>query len=262
MMRTGAGPMAFFCAVLLAGAPSAQEKEAKNPLAGDSAAMEQGKALFRGNCAFCHGIDARGGSRGPDLTAGGRVTDAADAALFRTISKGIPGTEMPGSGARDEEIWMMIAFLRSLSASPPEPVRGDAAAGEKLFFGAAACSQCHRVNARGGRLGPDLSRIGGSRPVRHIVESIREAGKEITAGYNTVVVIKNDGGRIEGVRKNEDTFSVQLMDMKENFQLFLKRDVKNVLSERKSLMPDYDAKILVEKDLQDLVAYLARLRGK
>ena len=49
---------------------AAPGKEVKNPMAGDPAAIHQGKATFRMFCSTCHGLDASGGSRGPDLTAG------------------------------------------------------------------------------------------------------------------------------------------------------------------------------------------------
>jgi hypothetical protein len=75
------------------------------------------------------------------------------------------------------------------------------------------------------------------------------------------VAVTKEGKRITGVRKNEDTFSLQLLDQKEQFHLFLKKDLKEVIHERKSLMPKYDQRALSEKDLQDLLAYLDSLRG-
>src|SRR5688572_14053892 len=66
---------------------------AKNPLAGNQDAIRNGMAIFRGACADCHAIDARG-ARGPDLTrlwANG----ATDDRLFQIVRRGIPGTEMP-----------------------------------------------------------------------------------------------------------------------------------------------------------------------
>ena len=239
---------------------AAQEKEMKNPLAGDLEAVKQGRSHFRQTCAVCHGLDARGGGRGPDLTSGRWVHGESDAALFRTITRGVPGTEMPASRRTDVEIWAIIAFLRSLGADASAPVAGDRQAGEQIFSG--ACSQCHMVHGRGGRLGPDLSRIGASRPTRHLIDSIRDPSKEIPAGYATVIAVTKDGTRITGVRKNEDSFSLQLMDLKEEIHLLLKKDLQEVIYERKSLMPEYTERRLKEKELQDLLAYLDSLRGK
>src|SRR5688500_1177603 len=66
-----------------------------NPLAGDAKAIEQGRNMFRGRCAVCHGMDAKG-YRGTDLTTGEWLHGGSDAQLFRTIARGVPGTEMPG----------------------------------------------------------------------------------------------------------------------------------------------------------------------
>ena len=256
--------VAALSALLAAAVPQEkQEKEIKNPMAGNPEAIQEGAVLFRISCAFCHGADARGGSRGPDLAGGRRTHGDSDAALLRTITRGVPGTEMPGSDLEEEAIWRVIAYLRSLSAPAPAAaaVAGSREAGEKLFFGAAACSQCHMVKGKGGRLGPALTRAGAARPLRHLAESIRDAGKEITSGYETVVVVTRDGRRITGVRRNEDTFSIQLMDEREQIHSFLKKDLKEVVHEPRSLMPDYQEAVLKQKDLQDLLAYLESLRG-
>ena len=126
-------------------------------------AIQAGMGGFRQRCADCHGTDARG-VRGPDITgiwAAGRT----DQGLFDTIRKGVPNTEMPAFVAprtSDREIWQMLAYLRTIAVSgTAEPLRGNAANGELIFH--ARCAGCHRVNGAGGRLGPDLSRIGVAR---------------------------------------------------------------------------------------------------
>src|SRR4029077_1585592 len=83
---------------------------AKNPFIGDRAGLRDGMALFRSRCSDCHGLDATG-YRGPDLMAviaGG----APDERLFSTIRQGVPGTEMPTSNMRDDEIFQVLAYLR------------------------------------------------------------------------------------------------------------------------------------------------------
>jgi mono/diheme cytochrome c family protein len=64
------------------------------------------------------------------------------------------------------------------------------------------------------------------------------------------------------VTKNEDTFSLQLLDTNQRLQLFLKSDLKEVTHERKSLMPAYSEQMLTPADLEDLVAYLENLRSE
>jgi putative heme-binding domain-containing protein len=131
------------------------------------------------------------------------------------------------------------------------------------------------VQGRGGVLGPDLSQVGEARSVPYLVDSIREPSKELTSGmldpnnhyglplvYDTVTVVTVDGRKIVGVAKNEDTFSIQLIDTGQSLQLFLKKNLKEVIHERKSLMPAYSETMLKPAELQDLVAYLAGLRDK
>ncbi len=65
-----------------------------------------------------------------------------------------------------------------------------------------------------------------------------------------------------GVAKNEDTFSVQLLDTNQHLRLFLKSDVKDVVHEHKSLMPAYSEQMLSATELQDLLAYMESLRGE
>ncbi len=242
----------------LAAGPQAQ---LTNPLAGQPEAITEGRVLFRLECGFCHGIDARGGGRGPDLTSGRFVHGDTDADIFRTITQGISGSEMPASSLRPDEAWSVVAYLRSLGLGPREAVRGDARSGERLFFGESACWTCHRVNGRGGRLGPDLSRIGAARTPAALAENIRQPGKEVSRGYETVVAIAKDGRRTVGVRKNEDTFSVQLIDQQETLHLLEKQDLREVSHPPGSLMPDYREAELPDDKLRDLVAYLDGLRG-
>ena len=96
-------------------------------------------------CADCHGLDA-GGYRGPDLNAvlaGG----ATDDRLFQTIRKGVPGTEMPSTTEPDDDILMIIAYLRKIGTVAPETPTGSVENGTRLFT--AQCASCHRVAGRG-----------------------------------------------------------------------------------------------------------------
>ena len=54
---------------------------------------------------------------------------------------------------------------------------------------------------------------------------IRSASEYFPPGYEPVTVLLRDGRRIPGVRKNEDTFSIQLMDVNEELHLLLKSDL-------------------------------------
>jgi putative heme-binding domain-containing protein len=240
-----------------------------------SAAAKEGASVFRANCSPCHGLNARGGGRGPDLTSGRWTHGSTDAAIFRTISQGVPGTEMPANALEDSEIRAIIAYLRSLSPQSQPTVIGDAAKGKQIFRGKAGCGDCHMVFGQGGVLGPDLSRVGASRSVSYLIDSIRKPDKELSSGmvdpnnhyglpllYDTVIVVKKDGSKLTGIAKNEDTYSVQLISTDQKLHLLLKKDLKQVTHERKSLMPPYSEDALDAAQLRDLVAYLETLDGK
>jgi cytochrome c oxidase cbb3-type subunit 3 len=251
--------------------------QGKNPLANDPKAAKLGEFQFRSNCAFCHGLGARGGGRGPDLTRVHKKHGNGDADLFRTINEGVPGTAMPQNGATqqgvgmtEEEIWQVIAYIRSVQVKTEAKAAGNAEHGKELFFGPAACSSCHMIQGKGGRLGPDLTSTGSSRSTEYIVDSLRnpskrlaqgisEAMKEFSQEYETVNVVDAAGQKFQGVVLNEDNFTVQMLDTREQLHLFEKDKLKSYEKTRESLMPKYDEKMLPEKDLRDIVAYLLSL---
>ena len=248
----------------------ASNADVRNPFAGDPNAVRQGAVLFRQECVFCHGVAARGGVRGPDLTTGAWSHGGSDAELRRTISGGVPGTAMPANRLTDDEIWAIVTYLRTTQQPATSP-GGDAGRGETLFFGAGKCSPCHMVNGRGGRLGPELSHVGSARPRAYLVDSIREPGRQlaenhsfggfVTLNYDTVTAVTRDGRTIVGIPMNEDTFTVQIMDVTERVHSLDKKSLKSLRHENRSLMPAYGANVLSDADLQDLVAYLQSLRA-
>lgn len=273
--RWGSGFL-FGCALAVACAAAAVtlRGQGKNPFAGNAKATKVGESQFRANCAFCHGLGARGGGRGPDLTRAQKRHGNEDADLFRTINEGVPGTAMPPNGATqqgvgmtEEEIWQVISYIRSVQAKAPAQIPGNAAHGKELFYGGAACSTCHMIQGKGGRLGPDLSTTGSARSTDYLVESIRnpsrrlaqgisEAMKEFSQEYETVTVVTAEGTKLTGVVLNEDHFTLQMMDTREQIHLFDKSKLRSFEKSRESLMPAYDQKILSDKDLQDLIAYM------
>ena len=253
---------------------------AQNPFAGDPKAAKAGESEFRINCALCHGLGARGGGRGPDLTRAVKKYTHSDAEMFQVISNGIAGTAMPangtngqGVGMTEEEIWQIITYIRSQEAKAPAKPLGSAAHGKELFYGDANCSLCHMVEGKGGRLGPELTGEGGSRTRAAIIDSVRnpsnhlawgltESSKEFPQEYESVTVVTSDGKQIKGVTLNEDSFTVQIMDADEHIHLLDKSSLRSFEKSRKSTMPKYDTGVLSDKDLEDIVAYLVSVGAK
>lgn len=104
--------------------PVTAATQENNPYTGDAAAIEEGRNLWRKTgCYSCHGGVAEGGV-GPSLTDDVWVYKPTDKTLFKTISKGRKGTVMV-SWAKDldpEQIWKVIAFIRSLYQGDPNKI--------------------------------------------------------------------------------------------------------------------------------------------
>ena len=234
---------------------------AKNPLEGNTDAITAGMGAYRQRCADCHGVDARG-IRSPDITqvwARGRT----DGALFGIVRNGIPGTEMPAHPAprtSDTDVWRILAYLKTLAAPvPADAPPGSAGSGENLFV--RNCLGCHKVGDRGGHLGPDLSRIGAARARAALGRQIRGNVADVRTGYQPVTLTTPEGHQIRGVKKNEDLFSVQIMDTTERIQGYLREDMRTVTDEKQSAMPAFGAQRLSDAELDDLLAYLTSLQG-
>lgn len=259
-MKWTASAIAFAMLSLAAAALSgAQDVPQQNPLESDPAAIKAGMGMFRVRCADCHGMDARG-IRAPDLSQVW-ATGRTDEGLFRTLRNGIPGTEMPAvsTWTTDDEVWKILAYLRTLAAPvPADPPRGNAQNGERLFR--IHCASCHWADGHGGRLGPDLSRIGVSRTRAALTRQIRGAVEGFKDGYAPVTLTTTDGEEIHGVKKNEDLFSVQIMDTRERIQGYLREDMREVSNDTRSAMPVFGIDRLNESDLDDLLAYLSTLK--
>jgi mono/diheme cytochrome c family protein len=80
--------------------------------------------------------------------------------------------------------------------------------------------------------------------------------KEFSQEYVTVAVVDADGKKFQGVVLNEDSFTLQMIDSGEKLHLLQKDKVKSLQETRESLMPAYDKKMLSDKEVQDVVAYL------
>jgi alcohol dehydrogenase (cytochrome c) len=270
--------------VLLAQQPPVSDTVV-NPLANNPTAVADGQRIYDGTCQTCHGAAGAGDASrgGPPLNTGRLKQGDSDADLFRTIRQGVQGTQMPPfKGLRDEQIWQLVSYLRSLqgSAAASTPARGsalpkgDVAAGELLFFGRAGCTGCHEINARGGVTGPDLSNAG-RLPAAAIRQKIVAPNEPLPAAPGargggggrgapppvTIVAKMPDGREIRGVRRNEDQFSAQIVDASGQLHLIDKRRAA-VSIENRSLMPNDYAKRLSADEVTNLVAFLATQQNR
>jgi len=251
---------------------STQDKSAP-PIPPSAQAIENGKSTFRVVCSYCHGVNASGGFRAPSLISGHLSHGDSDEAMLNTILHGIPGTAMPANDLEESEAREVIAYLHSLQKTSKPSATGNPEVGRALFFREAYCSRCHMVQGHGGRFGPDLTRVGATRPREYLVESIREPDAELTerflaidfgtnaTTYELITVTTRQGTVFSGVILNEDSFSLQFMDDHEKIHSWLKSDLQSVIHEKRSPMPKYTQQQLSDKQLDDLVAYLTSLNG-
>ena len=274
--------LAIASAVLAAAALSAQQNPSdtvRNPLDADPTAAAAGQQLYNQTCQACHG-PAGQGDRGPALNTATFAHGSEDADVFQSIRTGIAGTQMsPFPRLTDNQIWQLVSYIHKLQGIAPgdrgaaSSVAGDADAGETLFFGKAACSGCHEVNGRGGITGPDLSNAGRLSPaaIRQKIVDPSNPPPPTPAGAGagrgapppvTIVARTADGREIRGVRRNEDTFSLQMVDASGAFHLLDKKKLSSVQVENRSLMPGDFATRLSPADITNLVAYLSARRGR
>ena len=235
-----------------------------------TADVGQGKKLFEGMCARCHGIDGTG-DEGPNLNRSSLTRAGGDEALREVIRDGIPDRGMPRvRRLTDNELNQLVAYVRSLGRTTSAATSGDAGRGRELY-GRLGCASCHIITGAGGSFGPDLSAIGISRGAAYLRQSFLGPAEALPRGspvpgrgfteYLPVRIVTSDGREIRGVRINEDPFTMQVRDLGNMFHSVRKSDVKVIEKEfGKSAMPSFRGR-LSDKETDDLVAYLSSLRG-
>ena len=240
------------------GVGGAEQRENTNPHTTPEDVAAGGR-IYRSHCIECHGRDGTGG-RGPDITRGDLRYGNSDAALADTISTGLPGTAMPLFFFNGKQLWQIVAFVQSLQRDEPEPP-GDPASGAALFRGKGGCVACHMVDGQGGRQGPDLTTVGARRSLRHLRRAILEPNQWVSPQDWKIRAKTKGGVRVEGIRLNEDTHSLQLLDSDDKLVSVVKSDLESYRVVKVSSMPPYAGQ-LSQSEVDDLVAYLYTLRGK
>ncbi len=224
--------------------------------------LAPGKKLYNNQCALCHGIGGTGG-RGPALNQPKLSHAPTQAALLKVIQQGIPGTEMPDFWSlNNDEARQVAAYVRSLGRIAAVKLPGNAARGQQLFETKGNCLACHVVRGTGGVAGPELTEIGLRRGAAHLRAAVLDPNAATPEGFLLVTVTTASGQRVRGVRLNEDPFTLQLRDANNRFHSFRKADLQDLKKEfGVSTMPSYqDA--FTAAELDDLIAYLASLRGE
>jgi cytochrome c oxidase cbb3-type subunit 3 len=222
--------------------------------------LASGRRVFDAQCAWCHGNEGDGGT-GPNLH--GRLRHATTlSSIVDIIGNGIPGTDMPSFrlGLTERSTKQTASYVMSLSRSTSRPGPGNAERGAALYQ-STGCGSCHVVEGRGGILGPELTAIGGRRGAVYLREAIVKPAASHPPGYLVVRAVPVSGAEVRGIRVNEDVFWIHIRDASGTVHALQKSELARVDRELEAtLMPSYEARLSAAQ-LDDLVTYLATLRG-
>jgi putative heme-binding domain-containing protein len=245
---------------------AAQDVPTANPLPAD---VDQGKQIFEQRCSPCHGLDG-GGAMGPNIQ--GIPMRIGAPVVASTIKNGMSGGMPAFSGQlTDAQIQQVVAFLLTLTRKDSGAVTGDAAKG-KGVYDASGCASCHIIDGQGGDSGPELTKVGALRGPGYLKTTLLYPGSDLpqahvfleTGGlldYMFVHIVTNDGKTYDGTRVAENSFNIVIEDARGAFHSFRKTDLKEFKKEPgKSVMPSFKDKLSAAQ-IDDLVAYLASLKG-
>jgi putative heme-binding domain-containing protein len=215
----------------------------------DSASTKQ---LFVEKCSVCHGADAGGSDRGPALAGNRRLRTRTVTDIANVIKSGTPGG-MPAIPLSEEQLSPLADYVRSLNATAFESrPDGDAAAGERFFYGAGHCNSCHPST------GPDLSNIGRQLTLPELEQSLTDPGARIAPGYSTASVTLNDGKMLRGLARARGNHDLVLQTADGQLHMLTDKQYKTIKTEAGSMMPALHS---TPEDQRNLVAWLARLGG-
>jgi quinoprotein glucose dehydrogenase len=137
---------------------------------------------------------------------------------------------------------------------------GNALHGRTLFFESAeaSCVRCHQIDGIGGEAGPALDQPNLSRSREHLLESLVAPNRNITPGFETVILRLADGAVYTGIVQSETETNLVLISPEDGPITLVKSEIES--RERGgSGMPEGLGEILAKRDLRDLIEFLARL---
>lgn len=232
--------------------------------------LAKGKQTFESTCSTCHGLDG-GGAMGPNIQ--GIPLRLGVDAVANVIKTGMPGGGMPAFGGQldAQQIQQVVGYLLTLTRKDEGKVTGDASAGKQVYE-SSGCANCHIVAGQGGDKGPELTNVGQLRGPNYLRNTILYPGTDLPQTHSFfesggrleflfVHAVLKDGRTIDGTRVAEDSFHIILEDANGKFHSLRKGDLRELDKEPgKSTMPSMKGK-LSDPQVNDLVAYLASLKG-
>jgi putative membrane-bound dehydrogenase-like protein len=134
---------------------------------------------------------------------------------------------------------------------------GDIRRGQAVFHSTkAACSSCHAMGYLGGRLGPDLTRIGGIRAERDLLEAVVYPNASFVRSYEPVVVVLESGKTYNGLVKKDNAEELVLAINATEELRFARDEIEEIRPSVVSVMPSGLDQQLSPQELADLIAFL------
>jgi putative heme-binding domain-containing protein len=157
-------------------------------------------------------------------------------------------------------IWFVAAVCTLPAATRAQDTPpGDSARGKALVE-SSGCFDCHRIDDRGSRLGPNLSAIGARRTAARLRDALVDPDAEVIPDNRFARIVTKDGASVTGKLLNQDAISIQLMDPKEELKTYLRASLREFTIIDKGLMPSVRGK-LSDQQIADIVSYLSSRKG-
>ncbi len=148
---------------------------------------------------------------------------------------------------------LSAAYFRRIEAATAAG-GGDPSDGQVVYED--NCSYCHILNGEGEEAGPDLTGVG-SKGIAFLEDAILNPAKTITEGYETRVVIENDGRQTKGLLMRDDPDEIDIVKDTGDIVTIARGDIKEITIDKTiSVMPADINEALTVKDFQDLLSYL------
>jgi len=133
------------------------------------------------------------------------------------------------------------------------PEKGDASHGAKLY--AKACASCHKLGEIGVNVGPDLASVGDKSP-QGLLTAILDPNRAVETRYIQYVATTKKGIVVNGILSSETSTSITLTASDGTQHQLLRRDIEDLASTGKSLMPEGLEKDLSPKDIADIIEFI------
>jgi putative membrane-bound dehydrogenase-like protein len=139
---------------------------------------------------------------------------------------------------------------------------GDVRRGQAVFHGSkATCASCHAIGYLGGRIGPDLTKIGQIRTKRDLLESILFPSASFVRGYEPVAITTKAGKSYNGLVRKDTAEEIVLITGADTQARIARADIDEIHPSQVSLMPQGLDKQLTRQELADLLAFLQACKG-